>query len=296
MSAEGGVGARPDRRTATLTLTTCNPKFSARSGSIVKARARPRARARSRRSRRRSRWSAGPSLDDALSGRGEPKLPTVWWGCSSLAVGGAVVAGLPPLPPVDDLVHRAWSRSRSCSSSSTTTSSACCPRTTERARSARQLRGTRGASRRTRRGPPGGRRSRTPPSSSCSISATAAASSAARVGDEVQRPLVALHAQRRERRRSRPRARGASATGVVGDLLHEARSARRLVDVDRPAGEQERHAPRPGPTRTASRWMLAGAEQDPELRRRDAELAVGRDDRGGRTRPRAACPRRARRR
>ena len=97
-------------------------------------RARPETRARSRRPPRRSRSRAAASLDDALSGRGEPKLPTVWWGFSSPRR-RAVVADLPPLPPLDDLVHGCDPVRWSSSSSSTTTSNACCPRTARRGRS-----------------------------------------------------------------------------------------------------------------------------------------------------------------
>ena len=81
-----GVFVLDPTPTATLTLTTCNPKFSARERLVVQARldvdrspkpvkAPPQAVAN------RS------SLDDALSGRGEPRLPTVWWGLLVIAVG-----------------------------------------------------------------------------------------------------------------------------------------------------------------------------------------------------------------
>ena len=47
------------------------------------------------------------SLDDALSGRGRAQAADACGGaCSPRAVGAAVVADLPPLPPLDDLVPR----------------------------------------------------------------------------------------------------------------------------------------------------------------------------------------------
>jgi sortase A len=73
--------------TASLTLTTCHPEFSARQRLIVKAVL----------DKSKSPKPATPppqpvvsraNLDDALSGRGETKLPTVWWGLALLAVGG----------------------------------------------------------------------------------------------------------------------------------------------------------------------------------------------------------------
>jgi sortase A len=73
--------------TASLTLTTCHPKYSARQRLIVKAVL----------DKSKSPKPAKPApqpvvsranLDDALSGRGETKLPTVWWGLALLAVGG----------------------------------------------------------------------------------------------------------------------------------------------------------------------------------------------------------------
>jgi sortase A len=74
--------------TATLTLTTCHPKFSARERLIVKATLN--------RDRSPQPVKAPPqpvvsrsSLDDALSGRGETRLPTVWWGLLLVVVGGA---------------------------------------------------------------------------------------------------------------------------------------------------------------------------------------------------------------
>jgi sortase A len=71
---------------ATLTLTTCNPKFSASQRLVVQARL----------DKARSPKPVAPppqpvvsraSLDDALSGRGEPRLPTVWWGFVVALVG-----------------------------------------------------------------------------------------------------------------------------------------------------------------------------------------------------------------
>jgi sortase A len=73
---------------ATLTLTTCNPKFSASQRLVVKAILDPE------RSPEPVKAPPEPvasraSLDDALSGRGEPKLPTVWFGLLT-ALFGAV--------------------------------------------------------------------------------------------------------------------------------------------------------------------------------------------------------------
>jgi sortase A len=72
---------------ASLTLTTCNPKFSASQRLIVKAVLDPD------RSPKPQKAPPEPvvnraSLDDALSGRGEPKLPTVWYGLLAALVGG----------------------------------------------------------------------------------------------------------------------------------------------------------------------------------------------------------------
>jgi sortase A len=71
---------------ATLTLTTCNPKFSASQRLIVKAVLDPE------RSPEAVKAPPEPvvsraSLDDALSGRGEPRLPTVWFGLLAAFVG-----------------------------------------------------------------------------------------------------------------------------------------------------------------------------------------------------------------
>ncbi len=72
---------------ATLTLTTCNPKYSASTRLVVQATL----------DKDRSAKPVKPppqpvasraSLDDALSGRGEPRLPTVWWGLLVAAIGG----------------------------------------------------------------------------------------------------------------------------------------------------------------------------------------------------------------
>jgi sortase A len=71
---------------ASLTLTTCNPKFSASQRLVVKAVLDPE--------RSPEPQEAPPepvanreSLDDALSGQGEPKLPTVWFGLLTALVG-----------------------------------------------------------------------------------------------------------------------------------------------------------------------------------------------------------------
>ncbi len=71
---------------ATLTLTTCNPKFSASQRLVVKAVLDPE------RSPEPVKAPPEPvvsraSLDDALSGRGEPRLPTVWFGLLTALIG-----------------------------------------------------------------------------------------------------------------------------------------------------------------------------------------------------------------
>jgi sortase A len=72
---------------ATLTLTTCNPKYSASQRLVVKAvldkdkSPKPQVAAP-------LPVASRASLDDALSGRGEPQLPTVWFGLLVLLVGG----------------------------------------------------------------------------------------------------------------------------------------------------------------------------------------------------------------
>lgn len=72
---------------ASLTLTTCNPKYSASQRLIVKAVLDPV------RSPKPAKPPPQPvasraSLDDALSGRGEPRLPTLWFGLLAGLVGG----------------------------------------------------------------------------------------------------------------------------------------------------------------------------------------------------------------
>jgi sortase A len=71
---------------ATLTLTTCNPKYSASQRLVVQAVLDP---ARSPKPQQPAPLpvASRASLDDALSGRGEPKLPTVWFGLLAAAVG-----------------------------------------------------------------------------------------------------------------------------------------------------------------------------------------------------------------
>jgi sortase A len=71
---------------ATLTLTTCNPKYSASQRLVVQA------TLDKERSPKPTKAPPQPvvsraSLDDALSGRGEPRLPTVWYGLLAAAVG-----------------------------------------------------------------------------------------------------------------------------------------------------------------------------------------------------------------
>lgn len=73
---------------ATLTLTTCNPKFSASTRLVVKA------VLDTRHSAKPQKAAALPvadraSLDDGLSGRGQAKLPTYLWGFVVAAFGAA---------------------------------------------------------------------------------------------------------------------------------------------------------------------------------------------------------------
>ncbi|MGZ6993681.1 MAG: class E sortase [Acidimicrobiia bacterium] len=72
---------------ATLTLTTCNPKFSASQRLVVKA---VLDKAKSPKPQKAPPLAVAnrASLDDALSGRGEPRLPTLWFGLIAAAVGG----------------------------------------------------------------------------------------------------------------------------------------------------------------------------------------------------------------
>ncbi len=125
--------ARPGHQLATLTLTTCNPKYSAEQRLIIKAQlqlppGRPR-RCRPPRSRAASR----PTTIGGLSGESSSRTPTILWGASrwrSGCCGGscstATRAGR----------RGSWACSRSSPrcSSPTRTSSGCCRRTTDRPR------------------------------------------------------------------------------------------------------------------------------------------------------------------
>ena len=71
---------------ASLTLTTCNPKFSASQRLVVKA-VLDQARSPKPQKAAPQPVASRSSLDDALSGRGEPKLPTLWWGLLAAAFG-----------------------------------------------------------------------------------------------------------------------------------------------------------------------------------------------------------------
>jgi sortase A len=71
---------------ATLTLTTCNPKFSATTRLVVQARLDPGSSPEPQVATPQPVASRA-SLDDALSGRGESKLPTLWWGLIAIAFG-----------------------------------------------------------------------------------------------------------------------------------------------------------------------------------------------------------------
>jgi sortase A len=72
---------------ASLTLTTCNPKFSASQRLVVKA-VLDKARSPKAQKPPPEPVVSRSALDDALSGRGEPKLPTIWYGFLAALVGG----------------------------------------------------------------------------------------------------------------------------------------------------------------------------------------------------------------
>ncbi|HEY3722679.1 MAG TPA: class E sortase [Acidimicrobiia bacterium] len=71
---------------ATLTLTTCNPKYSASQRLVVKAVLDKGASPKPQKAPPQPVASRS-SLDDALSGRGETRLPTLWFGLLTLLVG-----------------------------------------------------------------------------------------------------------------------------------------------------------------------------------------------------------------
>lgn len=71
---------------ATLTLTTCNPKFSAKERLVIHA-ALDRSKSAQPQQAAPQPVASRASLDDALSGRGESRLPTLWWGLFAAAVG-----------------------------------------------------------------------------------------------------------------------------------------------------------------------------------------------------------------
>ena len=97
--------AHPGTELATLTLTTCNPKFSAAERLVVKATWKPATPA--------SPVPVAPPArsvvavgDLGLSGQRASVTPLVWWG---LIVGRGrrpVVVAVPPLPPLDDVGRR----------------------------------------------------------------------------------------------------------------------------------------------------------------------------------------------
>jgi sortase A len=72
---------------ATLTLTTCNPKYSASQRLVVKAILNPATSAKPQKPAPIPVASRA-SLDDALSGKSDSKLPAVWWGFLTIALGG----------------------------------------------------------------------------------------------------------------------------------------------------------------------------------------------------------------
>lgn len=70
---------------ATLTLTTCNPEFSARQRLVVHA---VLDKQRSPKPQKPASVAVKATLDDGLSGRSGSKLPTLWWGLIIALVGG----------------------------------------------------------------------------------------------------------------------------------------------------------------------------------------------------------------
>jgi sortase A len=84
---KAGVTVLDPTPNATLTLTTCHPKFSASQRLVVKAVLNP---ATSPKPQKPAPIpvASRTSLDDALSGKTESKLPAVWWGFLTVALGG----------------------------------------------------------------------------------------------------------------------------------------------------------------------------------------------------------------
>ena len=79
------VGVLNATPTATLTLTTCNPKFSASQRLVVQANLDV---VRSPKPQKASpRIISAASSVGGLSGASESKLPTLWWGLAAAAVG-----------------------------------------------------------------------------------------------------------------------------------------------------------------------------------------------------------------
>ncbi len=72
---------------ATLTLTTCNPKYSASTRLVVKA-VLDRTRSPKPQKPGPLAVASRSSLDDALSGKSESRLPTLWWGLVAALFGG----------------------------------------------------------------------------------------------------------------------------------------------------------------------------------------------------------------
>lgn len=75
----------PGRSFATLTLTTCNPEFSARQRLVVHAVLDAK---RSPKPQKAAPVAVKATLDEGLSGRSGSKLPTLWWALIVALVGG----------------------------------------------------------------------------------------------------------------------------------------------------------------------------------------------------------------
>jgi sortase A len=73
---------------ATLTLTTCNPKYSARERLVVQARLDVEASPKPSKPAVRQTRSSRETVDD-LAGTRESRVPVIWWGLIVALVGGA---------------------------------------------------------------------------------------------------------------------------------------------------------------------------------------------------------------
>ncbi len=81
-----GVYVLDPTKDATLTLTTCNPKYSAKTRLVVQATLDPE---KSATPQKAAPVPVASRADlDGLSGRGESKLPAVWWGFAAIVFGG----------------------------------------------------------------------------------------------------------------------------------------------------------------------------------------------------------------